>query len=166
MKNIPPKLTQYRIELNTSIPPTHQARYILNLSYAVVVKHDIDKLLVVGFIQPIKEATWFSPIVVVPKKNGKLKICVDFKKLNKATKKYLYPLPFSNEILNMIARYESYSFLDGYLRYHQIFIIPEDRYKITFVINWGAFVWMVMSFGVKNGRQLSKDQLEKPSKST
>jgi hypothetical protein len=104
--------------------------------------------------------------VVVPKKNGKLKICVDFKKLNKATKKYLYPLPFSNEILNTIARYESYSFLDGYLRCHQIFIIPEDRYKITFVINWGAFVWMVMSFGVKNGRQLSKDQLEKPSKST
>ncbi len=55
----------------------------MNPNYVVVIKQDIDKLLVVGFIQPIKEATWLSPIVIVPKKNGKLKICVDFKKLNK-----------------------------------------------------------------------------------
>jgi hypothetical protein len=68
----------------------------------------------------------------VPKKNGKLRICVDFRKLNKATKKYPYPLSFSNEILNIITRYETYSFLDGYLGYHQIFIAPEDRYKIVF----------------------------------
>jgi hypothetical protein len=56
------------------------------------------------------EATWLSPIMVVPKKNGKLKICVDFKKLNKATKKNPYLLPFSDEVLNIIIRYETYSF--------------------------------------------------------
>jgi hypothetical protein len=89
--------------------------------------------------------------VVVPKKNGKLRIYVDFEKLNKTTIKVSYPLPFSNEILNTIARYETYSFLDGYLGYHQIFITPKDRYKTTFVIDWGAFVRMVMPFGVKNG---------------
>jgi hypothetical protein len=52
--------------------------------------------------------------VVVLKKNGKLNICVDFRKLNKATKKCPYPLPFYNEVLNIVARYEVYSFLDGY----------------------------------------------------
>jgi hypothetical protein len=52
--------------------------------------------------------------VVVFKNNGKLEICVDFEKLNKATKKYRYPLPFSNEVLNTITWYEAYSFLDGY----------------------------------------------------
>ncbi len=78
--------------------------------------------------------------MVVPKKNGKLKICVDFKKFNKATKKNPYPLPFFNEVLNIVVRYEAYSFLDGYLRYHQIFITLEDRYKITFVIDWGTFI--------------------------
>jgi hypothetical protein len=56
--------------------------------------------------------------VVVPKKNGKLKICVDFKKLNRATKKNPYPLPFSDEVFNIIARYETYSFSGGYLGYH------------------------------------------------
>jgi putative transposase len=89
--------------------------------------------------------------VVVPKKNEKLKICVDFKKLNKATQKDPYPLPFFDEILNIVVRYEAYSFLDGYLRYRYIFIAFEDRYKTTFVTNQGVFVWMVMSFGVKNG---------------
>jgi hypothetical protein len=70
---------------------------------------------------------------------------------NKATKKNRYPLPFFDEVLNIVAGYEAYSFLDRYSRYHQIFIAPKDRYKTTFVIDWGAFVWMVMPFGVKNG---------------
>jgi hypothetical protein len=54
--------------------------------------------------------------MVILKKNGKLKICVDFKKLNKATKKDPYSLPFSNEVLDNVAGYEAYSFLDGYSR--------------------------------------------------
>ncbi len=92
-----------------------------------------------------------SPKVIIPKKNGKLKICIDFRKLNVSTNKDPYPLPFIDEVLNTIARYETYIFLDGYSRYHQIFIALEDRYKIAFVKNWGAFIWKVMSFGVKNG---------------
>jgi hypothetical protein len=89
-----------------------------------------------------------SPIVVVPKKNGKLKICIDFKKLNVATKKDPYPLPFTHEMLNTIVGYEAYYFLDGYSCHHQIDIALKDRYKIAFVSNWGAFIRKVMSFGV------------------
>jgi hypothetical protein len=77
--------------------------------------------------------------------------CVDFRKFNKETKKNPYPFPFFDEVLNIVARYEAYSFIDGYSRYHQFFIAPKDRYKTTFVIDCGAFVWMVMPFGVKNG---------------
>ncbi len=71
--------------------------------------------------------------------------------MNKATKKDPYPLPFSDKVLNIIVGYEAYSFLDGYLGYHQISITFEDIYKTTFITDWGAFVWMVMPFGVKNG---------------
>ncbi len=94
LKGILPKLAQHIIELDTLVPLAHQARYRFNLNYVVVIKHDIDKLLITGLIQLIKEATWFSTIVVVPKKNGNLKICVDFKKLNRATKKNPYPCHF------------------------------------------------------------------------
>jgi hypothetical protein len=121
--------------LDTIIPPTHQARYELNPNYVTIVKQDINKLLAYGFIKSIEEATWLSPIVVVPKKNGKLIICINFRKLNVATKRDPYPLPFTNEVLNTIVGYETYSFLDGYSRYHQISIVPKDKYKTTFVID-------------------------------
>ena len=64
----------------------------MNPNYASIVKQDIDKLMAAGFIIPVEEATWLSPIVVVPKKNGQLRICIDYIKLNAATKKDPYPL--------------------------------------------------------------------------
>jgi len=66
LKGIPLELSQHIIELDTTITSTHQARYRLNPNYATIVKQNIDKLLAIGFIQSIKEATWLSPIVVVP----------------------------------------------------------------------------------------------------
>jgi len=97
-------------------------------------------LLVASFIKPIEKATWLSPRV--PKKNGKLKTCVDFKKHNVATKKDPYPLPFSNEVLNIVIGHEVYTFFDGFSRYHKISIAPKDLYKIAFANDWGAFVWL------------------------
>jgi hypothetical protein len=107
-------------------------------------------LLTVVFIEFIEEATWLSPIIVVPKKNGKLRIYIDFIKLNATIKKDPYPLPFTNEVLNTIAGYEAYSFLDGYLRYHQISIVPEDKCKTTFVTDWGLLYgrWCHLEFKI------------------
>jgi hypothetical protein len=64
--------------LDIIIPLAHQARYKLNPNYVTIVKQEIDKLLVDGIIEYVKEVTWLSPIVVVPKKNGKLRINIDF----------------------------------------------------------------------------------------
>jgi len=68
LKGILPELAQHKIELDTTIPLTHQAKYILNPNYAIVIKQDIDKLLATGFIQFIEGVIWLSPIVVVPKR--------------------------------------------------------------------------------------------------
>ncbi len=76
-----------------------------------------------------------SPIVIVPKKNGKLRISIDFRKLNVATKKDPYPLPFIDEVLNTVIGYEAYYFLDGYSRYDQNSIALEERCKTAFVID-------------------------------
>ncbi len=81
--------------MDTSIPLTHQARYRLNPNYVVIIKQNIDKLLVTSFIKPMEEAIWLSPIVVMPKKKGKLRNCVDFRKFNAIIKKDPYPLPFT-----------------------------------------------------------------------
>jgi hypothetical protein len=81
------------IELDTIVPLVHYVWYQLNPNYVAIVKQNIDKLLVVAFIKSVKEAIWLFPIMVVPKKNGKLRIYVDFKKLNVVTKKDPYLLP-------------------------------------------------------------------------
>jgi hypothetical protein len=57
--------------------------------------------------------------------------------------------PFIKE-LDKVASHEVYSFLDGFSSYHQIMIAPKNKYKTTFIINWGVFVWVVMPFGLKN----------------
>ncbi len=96
--------------METIILLTHQARYRLNLNYVIVVKQDINKLLATRFIQFVEEATWLSPIVIVLKKNGKLKICIDFKKLNVTTKKDPYLIPFIDEMINIVVGYEAHCF--------------------------------------------------------
>ena len=148
LRGIPERIAQHKIELDIGIPPAHQSKYRMNPNYASIVKQDIDKLLAAGFVEPVDNATWLSPIVVVPKKNGKLRICVDFRKLNAATKKDPYTV--HRFYIGYDGGHEMYSFLDGYSGYHQIKIAPEDRFKRAFVTDWGAFVWVVMPFGLKN----------------
>ncbi len=72
--------------MDINIPLAHQAKYILNPNYVTKVKQNIDKFLTAIFIQYVEEVTLLSPIVIIPKKNGKLRICIDSRKLNVATK--------------------------------------------------------------------------------
>ncbi|MCO5574473.1 hypothetical protein L7F22_028258 [Adiantum nelumboides] len=103
-------------------------------------------------ISPVEEedSEWVSPIVVTPKKNGKWRVCVDYKPLNAATKRDHFPLPFQDEILNKVAGYERYTVCDGYSRYFQIRIAEEDQKKTTFVTPWGCFSYRVIPFGLTN----------------
>jgi len=140
LKGTPPKLIEHIIELDITIPPVHQAKYRLNPNYVTIMKQNIDKLLTKGFTQLVEKATWLSIIVVIPNKNGKLKIYVDFIKLNATTKKDPFPLPFIDEVLNMVVGCEACSFLDGYSRYYKISKVVEDKYKISFVTNWITFI--------------------------
>ena len=149
MKGLDPAFCQHQINLHKDAKPVQQRRYRLNPNYAIKVKEEIDKLLKVGFIRPVKKSTWLSPIVVVPKKNGKIRVCVDYRKLNAATITDAFPLPFTDGILDAVAGHEIYSFLDGFSGYNQVRMNPEDQEKTAFVTEWGVFVAVVMMFGLK-----------------
>jgi hypothetical protein len=106
-----PKIAQHRIELEIIIPPSHQAKkYQMNFKYVVVLKYDLDKLLAVRCITQVEEATWLSSIVVVPKKKCQVWIYMNFHKLNVATKKDPYPLPFTKKVLDMVVGHIMYFF--------------------------------------------------------
>jgi hypothetical protein len=145
MKGLNPEFYHHKINLAKDAIPVQQRRYRLNPNYAAKVKEEIDKLLRVGFIRPVKQAIWLSPIVVVPKKNGKLKVCVDYRKLNAATITDAFPLPFMDGVLDTVAGHEMYSFLDRFSGYnYQIRMAEEDQEKTAFVTKWGIFVAVVM----------------------
>ena len=101
-----------------------------------MIQEEIDKLLECGFIYPVPCSEWVSPIVVVPKKNGKLRICQDFWKLNSVIQKDYFPLPFTDAILDGVVEHECYSFLDGFSGYNQVQIAREDRPLTTFTSEW------------------------------
>ena len=109
----------------------------------------MDRLLSVGFIYPVEKATWISPIVIIPKKNMKIKVCVDYKRLNAATIPDPFLLPFTNSLLDEVARKEMYTFLDGVSGYNQVKMAPEDQQKTAFITEWGVFLAIVMMFRLK-----------------
>ena len=120
LKGIPPDVCEHRIILEPNTKPVRQRQYRMNPTYSLLVKEEIDKLLECGFIYPVLYSEWESPIVVVPKKNGKLRICQDFCKLNSITKKDYFPLPFTNAFLDVVVGHECYSILNGFSGYNQV----------------------------------------------
>ena len=121
----------------------------MNPNYVVHVKEEIDKLLKIGFIRPVKKAIWLSSIVVVLKKNGKIWVLVDYRKFNVVTLTDAFPLPFTNGVLDAVIGHEMYSFLDDLSGYNQILIHLAEQEKTTFVTKRGVFVAVVMMFGLK-----------------
>jgi len=116
----------------------------MNPNYVQRVKEGLDKLLDAQFIFPIKTTQWLSPLVIVPKKNGKLNIYVDYRKLNSQTKKDPFPLPFLDLVLDIVVRHEMYSFMDGYSCYNQVKMVKKDKEKTSFIFEWGAYAYNVM----------------------
>ena len=105
-----PQLYQHQIHLSIDAKPVAQRRYHMNPNYAAKVKEEINKLFRVGFIRPVKQATWLSPIVAVPKKNDKIWVCMDYRKLNAAMVTNAFPLLFTDGVLDAVAGHEVYSF--------------------------------------------------------
>ncbi|MCO5598428.1 hypothetical protein L7F22_052523 [Adiantum nelumboides] len=106
LKGVDPEVCQHRIPLKLDARPVRLQRFRMNPNYAKKVKEEIDNLLKVGFITKVESHDWLFPIVVVPKKNGKLRVYVDYKKLNVKTIKDPFPLPFIDTMLNEITRHE------------------------------------------------------------
>lgn len=155
LRGIPSKLGEHQIDLIPGATPVRQRQYRLNPKYSLMVKEEIDRLLEAGFIYPVNNSEWVSPIVVVPKKTGadgkvKIRVCQDFRKLNAATKKDYFPLPFTDITLDHVAGQKLYSFLDGFSGYNQVPIRESDQLKTTFTTEWGTYAFNRMPFGLCN----------------
>ncbi|TYK25986.1 Retrovirus-related Pol polyprotein from transposon 17.6 [Cucumis melo var. makuwa] len=113
-------------------------------------EEEVQKQIKAGFLTVSKYLEWVANIVPVPKKDEKVRMCVDYKDLIRASPKDNFPLPYIDMLVDNTAGYSTFSFMDGFSGYNHIKMVEEDREKTTFIILWGTFCYKVMSFGLKN----------------
>ena len=122
----------------------------MNKNYVARVTEEINRMLEAGIIFKVQTSEWVSLIVISLKKDTtQIGICVDFRCLNAVTIKDPFPIPFTDNILEEVARHEIYSFMDGFFGYNQI-SIAKDKLKMTFVVEDEVYAYNQMSFGLYN----------------
>jgi hypothetical protein len=146
-------LVEHRLPIKPGFRPFKQPARNFSLEIIDKVKEEVDRLLQVRFIHPCMYVEWVSNVVPVEKKNtGKIRVCVYFWNLNRATTKDEYPMPVADVLINSPLGNKVINFLDGNTRYNHIFMAPEDKSKTAFRCPGfvGLFEWIVMTFGLKN----------------
>jgi hypothetical protein len=144
IKGISPLLVMHKIHLEENSKPSREPSRRLNLAMQEVVRAEVIKLLDAGIIYPIFDSKWVSPIHVVTKRAGLTvvknqdnelvptriqsgwRVCIDYWKLNAATRKDHFPPPFIDQMVERLARHEYYCFLDGYSGYNQVPVDPKE----------------------------------------
>ncbi|KAH9319141.1 hypothetical protein KI387_020910, partial [Taxus chinensis] len=150
LKGIHHSLGEMRIKLKDGACLVRKRTYRMNPNMCIRVKEELDKMIASSIIEAMEESEWISPMVINIKKDGKIRICVDYRELNAVCIINLFPTPFTEEILEGVAGREVYSFTDGFSGYHQVRIAKEDQDKTTFATKWGTFAYTVMPFGLRN----------------
>ncbi|GJU63700.1 reverse transcriptase domain-containing protein [Tanacetum coccineum] len=159
IKGINPEFCTHKILMEEDYKPAVQHQRRVNPKIHDVIKKEVEKLLDAGLIYPISDSPWVSPVHCVPKKCGFTvvendeneliptrlvtgwRVCIDYQKLNEATRKDHFPLPFMDQMLERLAGNEYYCFLDGFSGYFQIPIDPHDQEKTTFTCPYGTFAY-------------------------
>ncbi|GJU16612.1 reverse transcriptase domain-containing protein [Tanacetum coccineum] len=168
IKGIDPQFCTHKILIEDDFKPAVQHQRRVNPKIHEVIKKEVIKLLDARLIYPIFDGPWVSPVHCVPKKGGmtvvtnedneliptrivtRWRVCIDYQKLNDATRKDHFPLPFMDQMLERLVGNEYYCFLDGFFRYFQIPIDSQDQEKTTFTCPYRTFAYRHMPFGLCN----------------
>ncbi|GAU38952.1 hypothetical protein TSUD_363910 [Trifolium subterraneum] len=150
MPGLDPEIVEHRLPLKPECPPVKQKLRRTSPDMALKIKEEVQKQIDAGFLITSEYPQWLANIVPVPKKDGKVRMCVDYRDLNKASPKDDFPLPHIYVLVDSTAKSKVFSFMDGFSGYNQIKMAVEDREKTSFITPWGTFCYKVMPFGLTN----------------
>jgi len=135
--------------ITTTEKPIKLKPYKLSKEHSDILKEEIISLLNKRLIIP-SHSPWSFPVLLVRKKNGKWRLCIDYRRLNEITIKDSYALPFIDELVSSVRGAKIFSALDLYSGYHQIPMNPRDIEKTSFTTKFGNYNFVVMPFGLTN----------------
>ena len=147
MPGLDTEIVVHRIPVKPKCPPVWQTLQRMKFEIILKIKEEVEKKLKVT---AIAYSDWVANIAPMPKKDGKVRICVNYRDLNWASPKDNFLLPHINTLIDNIATNRFFSFMDGFLGYNQIKMAKEDKAKITFTTYWGTYAYDVMPFSLKN----------------
>ena len=150
MTGIDPNTVMHKLQVDPNFSPVKQKRRKFAPERNKVINEEIQKLIDIGSVREVNYPDWLANVVVVRKKNGKWRICIDFTDLNKACPKDSFPLPHIDMLVDATAGHELLSFMDAFSGYNQILMHPDDQEKTSFITERGTFRYKVIPFGLKN----------------
>ena len=140
---------EFIIELIPGAVSIYKKPYRMGSEELAELKKQLEKQLRKGFIRP-SASPWGSPVLFVAKKDGTIRLCIDYRSLNEVTIKNKYPLPKIEDLFDQLNGAKVFSKIDLRSGYYQLKIRPQDIPKTTFVTRYGLYECMVMSFGLTN----------------
>ena len=143
-------LVVHKLPTYPDFSPVQQKQRKFKTDMSDKIKEEIMKQLNANVVRVAQYTTWLANVVPVPKKDGKIRVCVDYRDLNKASPKDNFPLPNIHILVDNCAKHEIQSFVDCYAGYHQILMDETDAEKTAFTTPWGTYCYRVMPFGLKN----------------
>ncbi|KAG9450039.1 hypothetical protein H6P81_010004 [Aristolochia fimbriata] len=150
MPGLDPTIAIHKLVVKSVVRPVKQTQRRFRPELVPEIEKEVDKLLKADFIREVKYPSWIANIVPVKKKNGQIRVCVDFRDLNKACPKDDFPLPITELMVDTTTGHKALSFMDGSSGYNQIRMDPKHEEKTAFRMPKGIFCYKVMSFGLKN----------------
>jgi hypothetical protein len=148
MPRIPREVIEHYLKINPDARSVSQKPRRQSIERQDFIRKEVRKLLDTGFIEEVHHPVWLANLVIVPKANRKLRMCIDYTSLNKAYPKDPYPLPRIDQIVDSTSGCDLLSFLYAYSGFHQIQMSREDRKHTAFVTVDGLY--FVMPYGLKN----------------
>jgi ribonuclease HI len=143
-------IIQHRIPIKEDHKPFRQKLRRINPKLLPLIEKEIKKMYDAKIIVPLRFSKWVSNLVPTRKKTGEIRLCIDFRNLNKASLKDNYPLPKMDHLLQSVVGSSRISLLDGFSGYNQVLVHPDDQEKTAFTTPWGTFMYVKMSFGLMN----------------
>ncbi|XP_049394689.1 uncharacterized protein LOC125858980 [Solanum stenotomum] len=150
MPGLSTDIVSHKLPTDPTCLPVKQKTRKFKPDLSLRIKEEVTKQIEASIVRVTNYPTWLANIVPVPKKDGKIKICVDYRDLSRASPKDDFPLPNIHILIDNCAKHELQSFVDCFAEYHQILMDEDDAEKTTFITPWGVYCYRVMSFGLKN----------------
>jgi hypothetical protein len=141
---------EHSLGIDPSVRPKKQRLRKMSDEKTKAAKAEVHRLLEANFIEPIAYPMWLANVVMVQKKSGKWRMCIDFTSLNKACPKDNFPLPRIDKIVDSAAGCEVMSLLDCFSSYHQIYMKEEDKASTSFITPFGTYYFIRMPEGLNN----------------